>query len=163
MTVVDPRWIKPLDEKLIGMAAEHRLVAVVEDNSRVGGVGDAVARLLRDGDVDVPVRTFGIPQAFLDHAKRAQILTDIGLTPQGLARDITAATARDSVLEPTDPDRAPARRGTAPGTPDPMIAGCGWGFRARFWEQWRAWRTHLLYAWRSSAPARRASTPPRPW
>jgi 1-deoxy-D-xylulose-5-phosphate synthase len=102
VTVVDPRWVKPLDEKLIGLAAEHRLVAVVEDNSRVGGVGDAVARLLRDGEVDVPVRTFGIPQAFLDHAKRAQILGDIGLTPQGLARDITAAIARDSVLEPTE-------------------------------------------------------------
>jgi 1-deoxy-D-xylulose-5-phosphate synthase len=102
VTVVDPRWVKPLDEKLIGMAAEYRLVAVVEDNSRVGGVGDAVARMLRDGQVDVPVRTFGIPQAFLDHAKRADILHDIGLTPQGLARDITAAIARDSVLESTD-------------------------------------------------------------
>jgi 1-deoxy-D-xylulose-5-phosphate synthase len=102
VTVVDPRWVKPLDEKLVSLAAEHRLVAVVEDNIRVGGVGDAVARLLRDADVDVPVRTFGIPQEFLDHAKRAQILTDIGLTPQGLARDITAAIARDSVLEPTE-------------------------------------------------------------
>jgi 1-deoxy-D-xylulose-5-phosphate synthase len=102
VTVVDPRWVKPLDEKLIGMAAEYRLVAVVEDNSRVGGVGDAVARLLRDGQVDVPVRTFGIPQAFLDHAKRADILHDIGLTPQGLARDITAVIARDSVLESTE-------------------------------------------------------------
>jgi 1-deoxy-D-xylulose-5-phosphate synthase len=102
VTVVDPRWVKPIDEKLTGLAAEYRLVAVVEDNSRVGGVGDGVARLLRDADVDVPVRTFGIPQRFLDHAKRAQILTDIGLTPQGLARDITAAIARDSVLEPTE-------------------------------------------------------------
>jgi 1-deoxy-D-xylulose-5-phosphate synthase len=102
VTVVDPRWIMPLDEKLTGLAAEHRIVAVVEDNSRVGGVGDAVARLLRDGDVHVPVRTFGIPRGFLDHAKRAQILTEIGLTPQGLARDITAVTARDSVLEPTE-------------------------------------------------------------
>jgi 1-deoxy-D-xylulose-5-phosphate synthase len=102
VTVVDPRWVKPLDEKLIGLASEHRLVAVVEDNSRVGGVGDAVARLLRDGEVDVPVRTFGIPQTFLDHAKRAQILDDIGLTPQGLARDITAAISRDSVLDPAE-------------------------------------------------------------
>jgi 1-deoxy-D-xylulose-5-phosphate synthase len=103
VTVVDPRWVRPLDEKLVGLAAEHRLVAVVEDNCRVGGVGDAVARLLRDADVDVPVRTFGIPDAFLDHAKRAEILTEIGLTPQGLARDITAATtARDSVLEHTE-------------------------------------------------------------
>ncbi|GAB3967491.1 1-deoxy-D-xylulose-5-phosphate synthase [Actinoallomurus acanthiterrae] len=102
VTVVDPRWVKPLDPELPGLAAAHRLVAVVEDNSRVGGVGDAVARALRDADVDVPVRTFGIPDRFLDHAKRAKILTDIGLTPQGLARDITAATARDDVLEPTE-------------------------------------------------------------
>ncbi|MFL6052913.1 MAG: 1-deoxy-D-xylulose-5-phosphate synthase [Actinoallomurus sp.] len=102
VTVVDPRWVRPLDPELPGLAAGHRLVAVVEDNSRVGGVGDAVARALRDADVDVPVRTFGIPDRFLDHAKRAQILTEIGLTPQALARDITAATARDEVLEPTE-------------------------------------------------------------
>jgi 1-deoxy-D-xylulose-5-phosphate synthase len=102
VTVVDPRWVKPLDPELPGLAADHRVVAVVEDNSRVGGVGDAVARALRDADVDVPVRTFGIPDRFLDHAKRAQILTEIGLTPQALARDITAATARDEVLEPTE-------------------------------------------------------------
>jgi 1-deoxy-D-xylulose-5-phosphate synthase len=94
VTVVDPRWVKPLDPALVATAGEHSLVAVVEDNGRVGGVGDAVARLLRDAEVDTPVRTFGIPQEFLDHAKRAEILTDIGLTPQALARDITAAVAR---------------------------------------------------------------------
>ncbi|TDD16308.1 1-deoxy-D-xylulose-5-phosphate synthase [Nonomuraea diastatica] len=92
-TVVDPRWVKPLDEALVPAAKEHRLVAVVEDNGRVGGVGDAVARLLRDADVDVPVRTFGIPQEFLDHAKRAAILGRIGLTGQDLARQITEAVA----------------------------------------------------------------------
>ncbi|HEV7932152.1 MAG TPA: 1-deoxy-D-xylulose-5-phosphate synthase [Actinomadura sp.] len=94
VTVVDPRWVKPLDPALIEEAREHSLVAVVEDNGRVGAVGDAVARLLRDADVDTPVRTFGIPQEFLDHAKRAQILSDIGLTPQALARDLTEAVAR---------------------------------------------------------------------
>ncbi|MEV2272242.1 1-deoxy-D-xylulose-5-phosphate synthase [Nonomuraea africana] len=95
-TVVDPRWVKPLDEALVPAAAAHKLVAVVEDNGRVGGVGDAVARLLRDNDVDVPVRTFGIPQEFLDHAKRPKILGYAGLTGQDLARDITEAVARRS-------------------------------------------------------------------
>ncbi|MFE3453842.1 1-deoxy-D-xylulose-5-phosphate synthase [Nonomuraea sp. NPDC059194] len=95
-TVVDPRWVKPLDEALVPAAAAHKLVAVVEDNGRVGGVGDAVARLLRDNDVDVPVRTFGIPQRFLDHAKRPKILGYAGLTGQDLARDITEAVARRS-------------------------------------------------------------------
>ncbi|MFC4531876.1 1-deoxy-D-xylulose-5-phosphate synthase [Sphaerisporangium dianthi] len=99
-TVVDPRWVKPLDEALADAAAAHRLVAVVEDNGRVGGVGDAVARLLRDAGVDVPVRTFGIPQRFLDHAKRPKILAEVGLTGQDLAREITGAVAgRSAVLE----------------------------------------------------------------
>ncbi|MFF5263620.1 1-deoxy-D-xylulose-5-phosphate synthase [Actinomadura viridis] len=92
-TVVDPRWVKPLDPALVEAAAAHSLVAVVEDNGRVGAVGDAVARLLRDSGVDTPVRTFGIPQEFLDHAKRAMILADLGLTPQDLARDIIEAAA----------------------------------------------------------------------
>ncbi|WP_051467895.1 1-deoxy-D-xylulose-5-phosphate synthase [Actinomadura oligospora] len=93
VTVVDPRWVKPLDPALVGLAAEHTLVAVVEDNGRTGAVGDAVARELRDHAVDVPVRTYGIAQEFLDHASRAQILADLGLTPQDLAREITSATA----------------------------------------------------------------------
>jgi 1-deoxy-D-xylulose-5-phosphate synthase len=99
VTVVDPRWVKPLDAALVGAAREHSLVAVIEDNGRVGAVGDAVARLLRDSEVDTPVRTFGIPQEFLDHAKRDEILADIGLTPQDLARDITEAVARVTSTE----------------------------------------------------------------
>ncbi|WP_067183465.1 1-deoxy-D-xylulose-5-phosphate synthase [Microtetraspora niveoalba] len=102
-TVVDPRWVKPLDEALVPVAAEHKLVVVVEDNGRVGGVGDAVARTLRDADVDVPVRTYGIPQRFLDHAKRPKILSEIGLTAQDLAREITEAVARRSPVLEDDP------------------------------------------------------------
>ncbi|SDR30119.1 1-deoxy-D-xylulose-5-phosphate synthase [Thermostaphylospora chromogena] len=99
-TVVDPRWVKPLDEALVSAARAHKLVAVVEDNGRVGAVGDAVARMLRDADVDVPVRTFGIPQRFLEHAKRPAIFTEIGLTGQDLARKITEVVAKRSpVLE----------------------------------------------------------------
>jgi 1-deoxy-D-xylulose-5-phosphate synthase len=95
-TVVDPRWVKPLDAALTDAARTHRLVAVVEDNGRVGAVGDAVSRLLRDADCDVPVRSYGIPQEFLDHAKRGVILGRIGLTGQGLARQITEAVAKRS-------------------------------------------------------------------
>jgi 1-deoxy-D-xylulose-5-phosphate synthase len=94
VTVVDPRWVKPLDEALASAAREHRLVVTAEDNGRAGGFGDAVSRLLRDHDVDTPVRTFGLPQEFLDHGDRAQILDDLGLAPQHLARAITEAVAR---------------------------------------------------------------------
>ena len=67
---------------------------MVEDNGRAGGFGDAVARLLRDHDVDVPVKTFGLAQEFLDHGTRDEILEAAGLTPQHLARQLTEAVAR---------------------------------------------------------------------
>ncbi|WP_326693626.1 1-deoxy-D-xylulose-5-phosphate synthase [Streptomyces sp. NBC_01766] len=90
-TVVDPRWVKPVDEQLPPLAAGHRVVAVVEDNSRSGGVGSAVGQALRDAGVDVPLRTFGIPEQFLPHAKRGEVLADIGLTPVEIAGRISAA------------------------------------------------------------------------
>ncbi|HEX4657841.1 MAG TPA: 1-deoxy-D-xylulose-5-phosphate synthase [Streptosporangiaceae bacterium] len=94
VTVIDPRWVKPLDLALVGAAREHGLVVTAEDNGRAGGFGDAVSRLLRDHDVDTPVRTFGLPQEFLDHGDRGQILDEQGLAPQHLARAITEAVAR---------------------------------------------------------------------
>jgi 1-deoxy-D-xylulose-5-phosphate synthase len=107
VTVIDPRWVKPVDEAVVGAAREHRLVAVVEDNGRAGGFGDAVARLLRDHDVDVPVKTYGLAQEFLDHAARDAILEAAGLTPQHLARQLTEAVARRTP--------APAPEGPADG------------------------------------------------
>ncbi|MFE0729146.1 1-deoxy-D-xylulose-5-phosphate synthase [Streptomyces antibioticus] len=92
-TVVDPRWVKPVDPALPQLAAGHRLVAVVEDNSRAAGVGSAVALALGDAEVDVPVRRFGIPEQFLAHAKRAEVLADIGLTPVEVAGRISASLA----------------------------------------------------------------------
>ncbi|MFF4651694.1 1-deoxy-D-xylulose-5-phosphate synthase N-terminal domain-containing protein, partial [Streptomyces sp. NPDC001380] len=84
-TVVDPRWVKPVDPALVRLAAGHRTVVTVEDNGRAGGVGSAVARALRDADVDVPLRDLGIPQEFLGHASRGQILEELGLTGPGIA------------------------------------------------------------------------------
>jgi 1-deoxy-D-xylulose-5-phosphate synthase len=94
VTVVDPRWVKPLDPALLEGARQHGLVVTVEDNGRVGGFGDAVARLLRDNDIDTPVRCFGLEQQFLDHGERGQVLDAQGLTPQHLARQITEIVAR---------------------------------------------------------------------
>jgi len=94
VTVVDPRWVKPVDPALAGPAAEHRLVVTVEDNGRVGGFGDAVCRMLRDAGVSTPVQTYGLPQEFMTHAKRDEILEEVGLVPQHLARRITEAVAR---------------------------------------------------------------------
>ncbi len=96
VTVVDPRWLKPCDEALVEAARGSRLVAVVEDNGRVGGFGDAVCRLLRDHGVDTPARTFGLPQEFLGHGDRKTILAEAGLTPQHLARQITEIVAHST-------------------------------------------------------------------
>ncbi|MGG8408485.1 transketolase C-terminal domain-containing protein, partial [Streptomyces sp. 12297] len=97
VTVVDPRWVKPVDEALAPLAARHRLVAVAEDNSRTGGVGWAVGQALRDAGVDVPLRTFGVPERFLAHAKRGEVLADIGLTPVEIAGAIGAALTRNTI------------------------------------------------------------------
>jgi 1-deoxy-D-xylulose-5-phosphate synthase len=94
VTVVDPRWVKPVDEAIAKAAAQHKLVVTVEDNGTAGGFGDAVARALRGADVATPLRTFGLPQRFLEHGERAEVLTLAGLTSQQLSRDITEAVAK---------------------------------------------------------------------
>ncbi len=99
-TVVDPRWVKPVDAAMAPLAEQHRVVVTVEDNSRVGGVGSAVAQALRDADVDVPLRDFGIPPVFLDHASRKEVLAEIGLTAPDIARQVTGLVAKiDGRLE----------------------------------------------------------------
>jgi 1-deoxy-D-xylulose-5-phosphate synthase len=87
VTVVDPRWVKPVPGEVVEMAAAARAVVVVEDGLR-GGVSGAVAQALRDARVATPMRDFGIPLRFLDHAKRSEVLAEIGLTAQDIARDI---------------------------------------------------------------------------
>lgn len=112
VTVVDPRWIKPVDPKLVELAPDFKLVVTIEDNGRAGGCGSMIAQALRDAAVTTPVRDFGIPQKFLEHAKRPAVLQEIGLTGQGLARDITELIAGHHSDAVSEPDPA-AGRGNA--------------------------------------------------
>ena len=96
-TVVDPRWITPVPQELVDLARSHRLVVTVEDNSRTGGVGARISQALRDADVDVPARDLGIAPRFLDHGSRAEVLAEVGLTAQEVARRIVESVSR---LEP---------------------------------------------------------------
>ncbi|GGP40212.1 1-deoxy-D-xylulose-5-phosphate synthase [Saccharothrix coeruleofusca] len=89
VTVVDPRWVFPVAPELVDMAAGHRLVVTVEDGGRHGGFGWALAAALRDADVATPLRDLAIPQTFHDHGERAEVLADLGLTAQDVARRIT--------------------------------------------------------------------------
>ena len=102
VTVVDPRWVKPFDPVIVDLAREHRLVVSVEDNGITGGCGSVLLQMLNEARVPTPVRLHGIPQHFLNHAKRAKILDEIGLTAQKLARsiveDVTALDSGESLL-----------------------------------------------------------------
>ncbi|GAB3765708.1 1-deoxy-D-xylulose-5-phosphate synthase [Nocardioides ginsengisegetis] len=108
VTVVDPRWVMPVDPALVDLAREHQLVVSVEDNGRIGGCGSVLLQTLNDAGVHTPFRLHGIPQEFLDHAKRAAILERIGLTPQALAlgivEDMTALSEGRTLV---DADRQP--------------------------------------------------------
>jgi len=88
VTLVDPRWVKPVNPVLVELARQHRLVISIEDNGRIGGCGAVLLQTLNDAEVTTPFRLYGIPQEFLGHAKRAAILERIGLTPQAIARGI---------------------------------------------------------------------------
>jgi 1-deoxy-D-xylulose-5-phosphate synthase len=88
VTVVDPRWVRPVPVELVGLAASHRLVVTIEDGVRNGGIGDAVAKLLRDNELDVPLRDLGVPVQWIDHGTRAEILAEIGLTAGGVTERV---------------------------------------------------------------------------
>jgi len=87
-TVVDPRWVVPVPGSVVDMSAEHRLVVCIEDGIRVGGIGTRIRQDLREAGVDTAVTEVGLPDEFLDHATRAQILERAQLTPQHIARDV---------------------------------------------------------------------------
>ena len=89
VTVVDPRWALPVSDDLVDAARGARAVAVIEDGLAVGGVGTHVAAALAEAGVPVPVHRHGIPTQFIDHASRGQILEQVGLTPEGIAGDLS--------------------------------------------------------------------------
>jgi 1-deoxy-D-xylulose-5-phosphate synthase len=87
-TVVDPRWVVPIPASLIDLSAAHRLVVTIEDGVRVGGVGTRLRQDLRAAGVDTALNEVGLPDAFLPHAERAELLAATGLTADQIARDV---------------------------------------------------------------------------
>lgn len=89
-TVIDPRWVIPVAKSVIEMSSEHRLVVTIEDGIKVGGIGTRVRQDMRAAQVDTALNEIGLPDEFLEHASRAQIMERVGLTAQAIARDIVA-------------------------------------------------------------------------
>jgi len=87
-TVVDPRWVVPVPKSIVAMSAEYRLVVSIEDGIRVGGVGTRIRQDLREAGVDTAVTELGLPDEFLDHGTRAEILERVGLTAEKIAGDV---------------------------------------------------------------------------
>jgi 1-deoxy-D-xylulose-5-phosphate synthase len=88
VTVIDPRWVKPLPQSLVAMAQRYTSVVVLEDGIRHGGIASSISELLRDAGVHVPLHSIGVPLEFLEHSKRSEILSDIGITAQNIARSV---------------------------------------------------------------------------
>ncbi|MFE3583279.1 1-deoxy-D-xylulose-5-phosphate synthase [Streptomyces vinaceus] len=93
VTVVDPRWILPVRRELLDLAHRHDMVVTVEDNTRSGGMGSAIARAIADTGTRIPVRVLGLPSQFIPHDTRTSILTAAGLTSQGIAHSVLRARA----------------------------------------------------------------------
>jgi len=88
VTVIDPRWVKPLPQSLISMAQRYKSVVVLEDGIRHGGIASSISELFRDSGINVPLHSIGVPLDFLEHSKRSEILNDIGVTAQNIARSV---------------------------------------------------------------------------
>jgi 1-deoxy-D-xylulose-5-phosphate synthase len=99
VTVIDPRWVKPLPKSLITMAQRYKSVVVLEDGIKHGGIASTVSELFRDAGLNVPVHSIGVPLAFIEHSKRAEVLADLGITVQNITRSLVSWSASELAVK----------------------------------------------------------------
>lgn len=113
VTVVDPRWVKPLPVSLIEMAKRYRCIVVMEDGIRHGGIASTLSEMVRDANITVPIHSVGIPLEFIEHSTRTQILEDLGITVVDLTESVMkwSALAKEGKQLPSDENasRSPLR------------------------------------------------------
>jgi len=105
VTVIDPRWVKPLPKSLITMADRYKSVVVVEDGIAHGGIASALSEMFRSAGLETPIHSIGVPLAFIEHSKRSEILIDLGITSQNIAREIvewSSSTLKAEMPHPQD-------------------------------------------------------------
>ena len=100
VTVIDPRWVKPLPQSLVTMATRYKSVVVLEDGIRHGGIASTISEMFRDAGLQVPIHSIGVPLTFLEHAKRGQILSELGITAQQISLSIVewSSSLKDGFL-----------------------------------------------------------------
>ncbi len=107
-SVINARWIKPLDLEMVAQAAgSHALIATLEENASAGGFGGAVAEALADLELDSPLVRFAVPDCFVSHGATSRLHADLGLTAEGVRAGVLAR------LQETRNDGAAAHRRTA--------------------------------------------------
>lgn len=89
-TVIDPRWVVPVPKTVLSEASEHRLVVTIEDGVKVGGIGTRIRQDMRTAQIDTALNEIGLPDEFLEHASRDEILERVGLTAKQISHDIVA-------------------------------------------------------------------------
>lgn len=88
VTVIDPRWVKPLPPSLVSLAQRYKSVVVLEDGIRHAGIASSISELFREAGLNVAMHSIGVPLEFIEHSKRSEILEDLGITAQKISRDI---------------------------------------------------------------------------
>ncbi len=88
VTVIDPRWVKPLPHSLVTMAQRYKSIVVIEDGIKHGGIASTVSEMFREEGLDVPIHSIGVPLEFIEHSRRDEILNDLGITVQTITRSL---------------------------------------------------------------------------
>lgn len=99
VTVIDPRWVKPLPRSLVTMARRYKSIVVVEDGIKHGGIASTISELFREAGLPVPIHSIGVPLEFIEHAKRDEILVDLGMTVQSITRSLVSWSSALKELE----------------------------------------------------------------
>jgi 1-deoxy-D-xylulose-5-phosphate synthase len=94
-TLVNMRFVKPLDAELLQeLATSHQAFVTIEDNAIAGGAGSAVAEFLAANDIGLPLLNLGLPDVFLEHGSREECLAMAGLDPAGIQKSVTGWLAK---------------------------------------------------------------------
>ena len=105
VTVIDPRWVKPLPTSLITMSQRYKSVVVLEDGIKHGGIASSISEMFRESGLSAPIHSIGVPLEFIEHSKRSEILNDLGITAQNISRSIVewnsanTSTGANTIME----------------------------------------------------------------
>jgi 1-deoxy-D-xylulose-5-phosphate synthase len=108
VTVIDPRWVKPLPKSLLTMAQRYKSVVVVEDGIRHGGIASTISEMFRDAEISVPIHSIGVPLEFIEHSKRGEIMSDLGITAQNITHQLVSWSS--SLKDQLNGDVMPAKQ-----------------------------------------------------